>query len=46
LMEWELEREAEILGENKPQRYSIRKKSPFLRPGIEPVLPRQEAGDL
>jgi hypothetical protein len=45
LVEWRLAGETEILGENLPQRHSVRHKSHLTRPGIEPGSPRWEASD-
>jgi hypothetical protein len=43
LMEWELTKETEVLGEN--QRHFVHHKSQTIWPGIERGPPRWEAGD-
>jgi hypothetical protein len=45
LVEYRLEWETEVLGENLPQRHFVRHKSHFTRPGRELGPPRWEASD-
>jgi hypothetical protein len=45
LVEWILEGEIEVLGENLPQRHFVHNSSLMTRPGFEPGPPRWEASD-
>jgi hypothetical protein len=44
-VEWELEGETEVLGENLPQRNFVHQKSHMMWPGLELGPPRWEDGD-
>jgi hypothetical protein len=44
-VEWELERETQVLGEYLPQRHFVNHKSNMIRPGFEPEPLRWEASD-
>jgi hypothetical protein len=45
LVEWRLEGETEVLGENLLQRHFVHHKSHMTRTGFEPGPPRWEASD-
>jgi hypothetical protein len=45
LVEWELAGETEVLGDKSLQCHLVHHKSDMAWPGIEPGLPRWEAGD-